>query len=39
MYGYETFSLALKEELMLRVHENMVLRRIFGLKRKKVTGG
>jgi hypothetical protein len=31
-------SLALKEEHTLRVFENRVLRRIFGLKRDEVTG-
>jgi hypothetical protein len=29
----------LKEEHRLRESENMVLRRIFGLKREEVTGG
>jgi hypothetical protein len=32
-YGCETWSLALREEHRLRVFENRVLRRIFGLKR------
>jgi hypothetical protein len=32
-YGYETWSLTLREERKLRVFENRVLRRIFGLKR------
>jgi hypothetical protein len=35
--GYETWSLTLREEHRLRVFENRVLRRIFGLKRNKVT--
>jgi hypothetical protein len=30
--------LTLREECMLRVFENRVLRRIFGLERAKVTG-
>jgi hypothetical protein len=30
LYGYETWSLTLKEERRLRVYENRVLRRIFG---------
>jgi hypothetical protein len=38
-YGYETLSLTLREEHRLRVFENRVLRRIFGPKRDKVTGG
>jgi hypothetical protein len=39
LYGCETWSLTLKEEHKLRVFENRVLRRIFGLKRDEVTGG
>ena len=31
LYGCETWSLTLREERKLRVFENMVLRRIFGL--------
>ena len=38
MYGFETWSLTLREERRLRVLENRVLRRIFGLKRDEVTG-
>ena len=38
LYGCETWSLTLKEEHRLRVFENRVLRRIFGLKREEVTG-
>ena len=38
MYGYENLSLTLKEEHLLRVFQNKVLRRIFGPKRDKVTG-
>jgi hypothetical protein len=34
-YGYETWSLKLREERRLRVFENRVLRRIFGPKRDK----
>jgi hypothetical protein len=37
--GCETWSLTLREEHRLRVFENRVLRRIFGPKRDKVTGG
>jgi hypothetical protein len=32
LYGFETWSLTLKEEQRLRVLENRVLRRIFGPK-------
>jgi hypothetical protein len=39
LYGFETWSLVFREEHRLRVFENMVLRRIFGLKREEVTGG
>jgi hypothetical protein len=38
LYGCETWSLTLREEHNLRVFENRVLRRIFGLKRDEVTG-
>ena len=38
LYGCETWSLTLREERKLRVFENMVLRRIFGRRRDKVTG-
>ena len=38
LYGYETWSLTLREERRLRVFENRVLRRIFGSKRDEVTG-
>jgi len=33
LYGYETWSLTLREERRLRVFENRVLRRVFGPKR------
>jgi hypothetical protein len=36
LYGYETWSLTLREERRLRVFENRVLRRIFGPKRNEV---
>jgi hypothetical protein len=39
LYGCETWSLTLREENTLRVFENRVLRRIFGLKRDEVIGG
>jgi hypothetical protein len=39
LYGCETWSLTLREEHRLRVFENKVLRRIFGLKRDKVMDG
>jgi hypothetical protein len=38
LYGCGTWSLTLREEHRLRVLENRVLRRIFGLKRDEVTG-
>jgi hypothetical protein len=38
LYGCETQSLTLREELRLRVLENRVLRRIFGPKTDEVTG-
>jgi hypothetical protein len=38
LYGYETWSLTLREERGLRVFKNMVLRKIFGPKRDEVTG-
>jgi hypothetical protein len=39
LYGYETWSLMLREEHMLSVFENAVLRRIFGPERDGMTGG
>jgi hypothetical protein len=38
LYGYETWSLTLREEHRLGVFENRMLRRIFGPKRDEVTG-
>jgi len=38
LYGCETWSLILREERKLRVFDNMVLMRIFGLRREEVTG-
>jgi hypothetical protein len=38
LYGCETLSVMLREEHRLRVFENRVLRKIFGLKRDEVTG-
>jgi hypothetical protein len=38
LYGCETYSLTLREECILRVSDNRVLRRIFGPKRDEVTG-
>ena len=38
LYGCETWSLTLREERNLRAFQNMVLRRIFGPGRDKVTG-
>jgi hypothetical protein len=39
LYKCETSSLTLREEHILRVFENRVLRRILGPKRDEVTGG
>jgi hypothetical protein len=39
LYGYETWSPALWEEHRLKVFENRVLRRIFGLRRDEIVGG
>ena len=38
VHGCKTWSVTLREELRLRVFENMVLRRIFGPRRDEVTG-
>ena len=38
LYGYETWSLSLRDERKLRVSENRVLKRLFGSKRDEVTG-
>jgi hypothetical protein len=38
LYGCETWSLTLREERRLRVLENRVLRKVFGLRRDEVTG-
>jgi hypothetical protein len=38
LYGFETWSLTLREEHRLRVFENRVLRRLFGPKKDEVTG-
>jgi hypothetical protein len=38
LYGCETCSLTLRKEHRLRMFENMVLRRIFRLKRDEVDG-
>jgi hypothetical protein len=37
--GCETWSFTLREEYRLRVFENKLLRKIFGLKKEKVTQG
>jgi hypothetical protein len=39
LYGYETWSLTQREEYGLKVSEDRVLRKIFGLKGKGVAGG
>jgi len=38
LYGCETWPLTLRQERKLRVSENMVLRRIFRVRREEVTG-
>ena len=38
LYGYETWSLILRDERRLRVFENRFLRGIYGPKRDKVPG-
>jgi hypothetical protein len=37
LYECETWSLTLKEKLRLRVFENRLLRRLFGIKRDETT--
>jgi hypothetical protein len=39
LYGRETWSVTWRDQLRLRVFDNKVLRRIFGLKRNAVVGG
>jgi hypothetical protein len=38
LFGCETWSLTFREEHRLRVFENRVLRRIFGLRRDEMNG-
>jgi hypothetical protein len=38
LYGCETWSVTPRKECRMRVFENRVLRKIFGLKRDEVTG-
>jgi len=38
LYGYETWSLTLREERRLRGFENRVLRGVFGPTRDEITG-
>jgi hypothetical protein len=38
LYGCKTWSLTLRQELRLRLFEDRVLRKLFGLKRKDVAG-
>jgi hypothetical protein len=38
LYGFETWSLTLREEHGLGVFENRVLKKIFGFKRNEATG-
>jgi hypothetical protein len=39
LYGFETWSLTLREECRLRVFQNRLQRRVFGLKMDEVTRG
>jgi hypothetical protein len=39
LYGYEAWSLTLREEHRMRVFEKRVLRKIFGLKRDEAMDG
>jgi hypothetical protein len=39
LYGYETLSLAIREEHRLRLFGNKVLRRVFGTKRGEMAEG
>jgi hypothetical protein len=39
LYGCETWPLTLREEHILKVYQNIVLRRIFVLKKDKMIGG
>ena len=39
LYGFDTWSLTLREVSSLRLFENRVLRRVFGTKRSEETGG
>jgi len=38
IYGYETWSVTLRDELKLREFENRVLRNLFGSKVEEVAG-
>jgi len=38
LYAFATWSLTFSEEHRLRMFENRVLRKVFGLKRERVTG-
>jgi len=38
LYGFETWSLTLREECRLRVFQNRVLKRIYGPNRDEVIG-
>jgi hypothetical protein len=39
LYGYEVWSVVLREEHTMRVFENRVLRGIYGPERDEMTGG
>jgi hypothetical protein len=38
LYGCETWSLTLQEEYGIRMSENRMLKKIFGLKREEMAG-
>jgi hypothetical protein len=38
MYGYETWSLTLREDRRIRMFDNRVVRRRFGPKKDRLTG-
>ena len=38
LYGCETWSLTFREEHRLKVFENKVIRKIFGVKKDEITG-
>jgi hypothetical protein len=39
LYGYETWTLTLREESRLRILENMLLRKLFGHRKEGLASG